>query len=176
MSIHFCADGKTIETVFGTIMSVSHLNIYGAVAELREEYGTFPTSAGRPVLVEQSDPFFAPANVLVLTPTPWVEIPAQEDPLQKHKKRVENLSEQDQLIKVCTDAGFMKTVEVAQYLMMKHFDEFSKFAEPVTCREYTLPRDDKLSEPKGWIQWNTKIGPVLEATTSYQQGRHGVEI
>ena len=30
--------------------------------------------------------------------------------------------------------------------------------------------------PKGWIRGNTKIGPVLEVTTSYLQGKHGVEI
>ena len=46
----------------------------------------------------------------------------------------------------------------------------------MTCREYTLPRDEKLTDPKGWIQGNTKIGPVLEVTTSYLQGKHGVEI
>ena len=39
-----------------------------------------------------------------------------------------------------------------------------------------LPRDEKSSDPKCWIQGNTKIGPVLEVTTSYQQGKHGVEI
>ena len=46
----------------------------------------------------------------------------------------------------------------------------------MTCRESTLPRDEKSSDPKGWIQGNTKIGPVLEVTTSYLQGEHGVEI
>ena len=60
--------------------------------------------------------------------------------------------------------------------MAKHTDEFLQFAEPVTCREYTLPRDDKLADPKGWIQGNTKIGPVFEVTTSYLQGKHVVEI
>ena len=34
-----------------------------------------------------------------------------------------------------------------------------------------MPRDEKSTDPKGWIQGNTKIGPVLEVTTSY-----GVEI
>ena len=48
---------------------------------------------------------------------------------------VERLSQQDRLIKICTDAGFLKTVEVGQYLMTKHTDEFSQFTEPVTCRE-----------------------------------------
>ena len=28
---------------------------------------------------------------------------------------------------------------------------------------------------KGWIRGNTKIGPVSEVTTSYLQGKYGVE-
>ena len=60
--------------------------------------------------------------------------------------------------------------------MTKHIDEFLQFAAPVTCREYTLPRDDESTDPKGWIQGNTKIGPVLEVTTSYLQGKHGVDV
>ena len=46
----------------------------------------------------------------------------------------------------------------------------------MACREYTLPRDEDTSEPKGWIREKTKIGPVLEVTTSYLQGKYGVEI
>ena len=60
--------------------------------------------------------------------------------------------------------------------MTKHTDEFLQFAAPVTCREYTLPRDDKSTDPKGWKQGNTKIGPVLEVTTCCLQGKYGVEI
>ena len=44
------------------------------------------------------------------------------------------------------------------------------------CREYTLPRSDESSQPKGWIQGNTRIGPVLEVTTSYMYGKQGIEI
>ena len=53
--------------------------------------------------------------------------------------------------------------------MTKHTDDFLQFAEPVTCREFSLPRDDKSTDPKGWIQGDSKIGPVLEITTSYLQ-------
>ena len=106
----------------------------------------------------------------------FIEIPAQENLLQKYKERVERLPQQDRVIKICTDAGFLKTVEVGQYFMAKHTGEFLQFARPVTCREKTLPRDDKTTDPKGWIQGNTKIGPVLEVTTSYLQGKHEVEI
>ena len=42
--------------------------------------------------------------------------------------------------------------------------------------EYTLPRDDPASQPKGWIQGNMRIEPVLEVTTSFQYGKHGIEI
>ena len=62
-----------------------------------------------------------------MTPTPLIEIPAQENLLQKHKERVERLPQQDQLIKICTDVGFLKTVEVGQYFMTKQTDEFLQF-------------------------------------------------
>ena len=60
--------------------------------------------------------------------------------------------------------------------MAKDIEEFSQFTEPVACREFTLPRDEDLFEPKGWIRGNTKIGPVLEVTTCCLQGYCGVEI
>ena len=44
------------------------------------------------------------------------------------------------------------------------------------CREYTLPRNDGPSQSKGWIQGNTRMGPVLEITTCCLYGRHGIEI
>ena len=80
------------------------------------------------------------------------------------------------MIKICTDAGFLTTGEVGQYFMTKDTDEFLQFTEPVTWREYTLPRDEKSTDPNGWIRGNTKIGPVLEVTTSYLQVKYGVEI
>ena len=47
--------------------------------------------------------------------------------------------------------------------------------ESVACREYTFPRDKKSSDPKAWIRGNTKVRPVLEVTTSFLQGKNGVE-
>ena len=61
------------------------------------------------------------------------------------------LFEQDRLSKICTDAGFLTTVEIGQYFMTKDTAEFSQFTDAVACREYTLPRDEETSEPKGWI-------------------------
>ena len=55
LSIRFCADGDTIETVFCTIISVKQLNIYRAVSDVCEEDSTCQTRTGRPVLAGQSD-------------------------------------------------------------------------------------------------------------------------
>ena len=109
------------------------------------------------------------------TSTPSTDDLAQEDPLQKYQERVDKLSQQNRVNKFCTDAGFLTTVDVGQYFMMKDTAEFSQF-NTVACREYTLTREEEASQPKGWIQGNTKIGPVLEVATSHLHGKHGVDV
>ena len=71
------------------------------------------------------------------------------------------------------DAGFLSVVEIGQYFMTKDTGE-QIYAK--ASREHTLPRNDGSSQPKGLIQGNTKIGPVLEVTNSCLYGKHGVEI
>ena len=66
---------------------------------------------------------------------------------------------QNRVIKFCTDAGFLTTVDVGQYFMTNDTEEFSQFTETVTCREYSLPKDEKSSDPKGWIRGIPKFGP-----------------
>ena len=70
------------------------------------------------------------------------DLAQEEDLLQRYQERVERLSQEDRVIEICTDAGFLTTVEVGQYFMTKDTEEFSQFTDPVACREYTLPRDD----------------------------------
>ena len=173
---HFCADGDTIQHVFRTIISVNQLSIYGAVSDLCEEYGSCRTRTGRPVAAEQSDPHFAPADLLVTTPTPSIQILAQENLLQEHKERVEKHPQPDRLIKICTDAGFLKTVQVGQYFMTKHTDEFLHFTEPVTCREHTLPRDDKSADQKVGFKGTPKLDLYWKSQPVTYKGKHGVEI
>ena len=118
-----------------------------------------------------------PAKLLIMTPRPSTETPAQENLLQEYHERVERLSQQNRVIKICTDAGFLKTVEVEQYFMTKHTDDFLQFAEPVTCREYTLPRDEKSTEPERFdSREHPKLDSYWKFTTSYLQGKYGVGI
>ena len=96
----------------------------------------------------------------------WLMILRKKIYCKSTKNKWTSYHNQNRVIKFCTDAGFLTTVDVGQYFMTKDTEEFSQFTEPVTCREYTLPRDEKSSYPKGWIRGNTKIGPVLEVTTA----------
>ena len=172
--MHFCADGETVETVFRTIIFVNQLSIYGAVSNLCEECESCHDRTWRLGVEGQSNPLFVPS---VMKHIPLTYDPAQEeDLLQRYQERIEKLSQQDRVSKFCTDAGFLTTVEIGQYFMTKDTEKFLQFTDSVACREYTLPRDQSLSEPKGWIRENTKIGPVLELTTCCLQGKYGVEI
>ena len=46
LSIHYAADLETIETIFRIIISVNQLSLYGAVAQICEEYETFHDLTG----------------------------------------------------------------------------------------------------------------------------------
>ena len=61
LSILFCADEGTIETVFRTINSVNQLSIYGAVADMCEECDSCHVRTGRLVVGGQSNPLFVPS-------------------------------------------------------------------------------------------------------------------
>ena len=110
------------------------------------------------------------------------EAPLQnEDPMndqiiwQQYIQQVESLSPENKVSKFCKEAGFMRVVEVGQYFVTKDTGDFRQF-QSVACREYTLPRDDRAFQPKGWIQGNIRIGPVMEVTTSFQHFKYGIEI
>ena len=173
LSIHFAADELTIETIFRFLISVNQLSIYGAVANICEEFEAHQDRSGEPdVLMGQS---FVVGEIKA-------EILLQkENPLnhqilwQQYTERIESLSPESKVSRFCMEAGFIRVVDVGQYFMAKDTGDFRQIRS-VACREYTLHRDDESSKPRGWIQGNTRLGPVLEVTTSYMSGKHGIEI
>ena len=54
LSIHYAADLETVETIFRIIVSRNQLSLYGAVAEMCEEYETVHNRTGQPVVGGQS--------------------------------------------------------------------------------------------------------------------------
>ena len=145
-----------------TLDYVTPLTVYGAVAAICDEYESHQDSTGQPVkLVGQS----------IVLGEIKAEVPVHEEPrddqiiLQQYVQQVESLSPENKLSIFCKEAGFIRVVEVGQYFVTRDAGEFQ---QTVASREYTLPRDDKASQPKGWIRGNMIIGPVLEVTTSFQ--------
>ena len=173
MFVHFGADQDTIDTIYRIILSVNQLSVYGAVTVVCEEIEGHQDRSGKPeIMMGQS----------IVLGEVKAENPLQnENPMndrilwQQYIQQVESLSPENKVIKFCKEARFMRVVEVGQYCVTKVTGDFRQFRS-VACREYTLPRDDSASQPKGSIQGNTRIGPVLEITTSYLYGKHGIEI
>ena len=171
LSTHFAADQETIETIFRILVFANQLSLSGAVANMCEEYESLHDRSGQPdVLMGQS----------IVVSEIKSEVPLESDipshqnfPLQRYDERIETVSQENKVSKFCFDSGFKHVFEIGQYFMTKDTGE-QFFAK--TCREYTLPRSDGSSQPKGWIQGNTKIGPVLEITTSCVYDKHGIEI
>ena len=75
MSILYCADFESIETVFRTIICVNPFSLYGAVAEMCEECDPCHDRTGRPVVEGQSNPLFVPS--VMKTHIPLTGDPAQ---------------------------------------------------------------------------------------------------
>ena len=148
---------------FRKIVSANQLSLYGAVAETCEEYESLHDRSWK------LDKVIGQSIVLSEIKT---EVPFENDDpayqnvlLQPYEERIERLSQQDRLSKFCTDAGFLSVVEIGQYFVTK--DTYLTQFNTVACRDYTLPMEKGASQPRGWIQGNTKIWPVLEVATSY---------
>ena len=141
-----------------------------------EECETFHDRTGKPVVGGQSSSSFVPSLIKTDVPLDSDDRAHKDLLLQKYGERSEKLSQQEKLSKLCMDAGFLNVVEIGQYFMTKDTAEFSQFTDAVACCEYTLPREEATSQPKGWIGGNTKIGPVLEVSTCCLHGKDGFEI
>ena len=165
LSIHFAATQATIETIFRIIVSANQLSLYGAVAEMCEEYKSLHDRSGRPDMV------MGQSIVLSAIKT---EVPLDcDDPtnqdllLQQYGERIEKLSQQDKLSKFCMDAGFLSVVEIGQYL-------HSFMQWPVVNTLFQGKMDHHNQEDGS--RETQKIGPLLEVTTSCLHGKNGVEI
>ena len=77
-----------------------------------------------------------------------------------YEERIERLSQTDKVSKFCMDAGFLSVVEIGQYFMSKDNGEQ---VSAMACREYTLPRNDGSSQPKGWSRETQKFDPCWKS-------------
>ena len=104
LSIHYASDQETIETFFRIIVSANQLSLYGAVAEMCEEYESLHDRSGRPDMVM--------GQSIVLSEIK-AEVPLKNDDpayqnflLERYEERIESLSQTNRVSKFCMDAGF----------------------------------------------------------------------
>ena len=83
------------------------LSLYGAVAEMCEEYDTFHDRTGQPVVGGQSSPSFVPSVIKTEVLLDGDDRAHKDLLLQQYGERIERLSQQDKLSKFCMDAGFL---------------------------------------------------------------------
>ena len=111
LSIHFAADQETIET-FSHNCLANQLSLYGAVANICEEYESFHDRSGHTdVLMGQS---IVLSEIKAEVPLE-IDNPAYQNLLlQQYEERIEKLSQENRVSKFCMDAGFISVVEIGQ--------------------------------------------------------------
>ena len=140
LSIHFTADYPTIETIFRIIAFANQLSLYGAVANICEEFEAHQDRSGEPdVLMGQS---------IVLSEI-MAEIPLQnENPShhqilwQQYEERIKSLSQESKVSEFCMEAGFVHVVEVGQYFMTRALVILDNFV-PWLVANTLFPQDDE---------------------------------
>ena len=92
--------------------SANQLSLYGAVAEMCEEYETFHERTERPVVMGQASSSLVLSVIKTEVPLDCDERVNQDLLLQQFGERIEKLSQQNKLSKICMDAGFLNFVEI----------------------------------------------------------------
>ena len=95
--------------------------------------------------------------------------------VRQHEEKFENLPEDFQLTKVCGGGSFKRNVSRGQFFITIPDVQMAGYSSTSSCREYTHPRSDNRSQPKGFVRGNTKIGPELEIKTTKEFDRHGID-
>ena len=105
LSIHFVADQETIETVFRIFAFANQLSLYGAVANMCEEFESHQDRSGQlDVLMGQSI-VLSEIKAEVLLDN---DIPSHQNLLlQRYEERIKKLSQENKVSKFCMDAGFI---------------------------------------------------------------------
>ena len=95
LSIHFTADYPTIETVFRIIISVYQLSIYGAVANICEEFEAHQDGSGEPELLMGQSMVLSEIKAEVLLEN---DIPSHQNVLlQQYEERIKLLSQENRV-------------------------------------------------------------------------------
>ena len=172
LSIHFCADLETIETIFRIIVSVNQLSLHGAVAEICEEYESLHERTGRPVVMGQS------SSSLVLS------VIKTEVPLTQRMKIFYCNNIENELKSCHNRINWINFVWMQDFWVLLRMDSISwrktleishNFMQWPVVNTLFQEKTEHHNQKDGF-KGTPNIGPVLQVATSYLHGTYGVEI
>ena len=146
--------------------------MYGAVADMCRE-------VSKDTMASEKTEAHGPLETMEILAEPPTADPRPDEKrrrnlLQDHGQQIEQLSDNQKLSKLCSDAG-LKTVERGQYFITLDTAEGPSGMIHL-CLEYMLPRNDPRTRARGWIRRNTKIDPVLKTYVCHHEDRYSIEI
>ena len=168
-SIHFNGSDENIELFLRTVIYCT--SVYGSVTDLCRELSEdsrAPVKLEAPEYVETME---IPTDPSVAGP--HTNKQQQGNLVQDHERRFEQLSDDQKLSKLCSDAG-LNIVEQGQYFLTLDTEEGNDMEH--LCREYSMLRYEKKTRAKGWILKSTRIGPVLDVKVCRHEDRYRIEI
>ena len=138
------------------VISVNQLSLYGAVADMIAELPVDQRAPGKLVASGQLD------ERETLTQLPLAELPSNEERqgnlLQEHEERFEKLSEDQKSSRLFSETC-LRLIEVGHFFNALPSPRGE--ANQSLCREFLLPRYQKGTKAKGWIQSNVRFWPSL---------------
>ena len=169
LSIHYAADLETVETIFRIIVSANQVSLFGAVAEICEEYESLHERTGSSFLTrakrDQDRSSFG-----LWWPSEWkfFYCNKMENELQSCHNKINWINfvwMQDFWVLLRTDSiSSGKTLQILHNFMQ------------CTVVNTLFQEKKKHHNQKDGSKGTLKIGPVLEVTTSYLHGKYGAEI
>ena len=179
-SMNYNADPTTAELLQRIIGSVDQFSIHGAIADWCQDLAQriaahFPQSTRTPVAKVENDP---------ASQVPSEDVSSQpKGPLEPEETWCDNTTRNSEifqkiylpLTKACDDPGFMRNVSEGPFFMTIPDVHLEGYGPTSSCREYTYPRNDDRSQPKGFFRSNTKIGLELEGFVTKYFDRSGIE-
>ena len=92
--------------------------------------------------------------------------------LQEYDRKLEQLSEDQKLFKLCSDTG-SKVAETRQDF---HTLDTERLQKKDLYREYTMPQNEKRTRIRRWMFKNMRIGPVLNIRVCFRDDRYSIEV
>ena len=169
-TIHFNGSEQNVELILRRILSAVQLSVYGAVADMCREVSKDTMASGKPEAHDPLESIEIPTELP--TADPRTDVQRRRNLLQEYEQQFEQLSDDQKLSKLCSNAG-LKTVVRGQYFMT--LDAEGPRGMVHLCSEKTLPRHNPRTRARGWIRRITKLGPVLNIHFCLHEDRKSIE-